>query len=458
MGGQVSVVIPVYNAAANLRLCLASLRASETAPLECIVVDDGSTDESAKVAGEYGAKMLSTGGRLGPASARNIGARAASGDILLFVDSDVCLHSDTIGKIVAEFDNDPSLDAMMGSYDSTPSVSAFLSQYRNLMHCYVHQSSPRKAGTFWAGCGAIRRAVFLDFGGFNEMYQAPAIEDIELGYRLAQANRNLILCPDIQVKHLKRWSLGNMLRTDFVYRALPWSELSLHSGRMPDALSLRISQRISVVLVFLVSMMAAYLAVHWHAYFLTPLFATFFILLSGYWVEGWCNRAPMVSWIMAGMLVLIAGLSWAVHMRAIIPLVVIAALGLFVRHRYAYSRETWRRRTGAWVGGYSLVAAGLVWIYFPWKPMAFLLLLLLLGLVWANQQFYLFLAAERGKFFALAAIPFHLLYFFSSGVAFLIVLVKLQFDRLFGSARRPAGFAGHRAGSTEEAKATATMR
>jgi len=51
-----------------------------------------------------------------------------------------------------------------------------------------------------------------------------------------------------------------------------------------------------------------------------------------------------------------------------------------------------------------------------------------------------------------------LLYFFSSGVAFLIVLVKLQFDRLFGSARRPAGFAGHRAGSTEEAKATATMR
>jgi hypothetical protein len=158
------------------------------------------------------------------------------------------------------------------------------------------------------------------------------------------------------------------------------------------------------------------------------------------------------------MLVLIAGLSWAVHMRAIIPLVVIAALGLFVRHRYAYSRETWRRRTGAWVGGYSLVAAGLVWIYFPWKPMAFLLLLLLLGLVWANQQFYLFLAAERGKFFALAAIPFHLLYFFSSGVAFLIVLVKLQFDRLFGSARRPAGFAGHRAGSTEEAKATATMR
>jgi glycosyltransferase involved in cell wall biosynthesis len=261
-------------------------------------VDDGSTDGSAQVALEFGAKVLSTGGRLGPASARNIGAQAASGGILLFVDADVCVHSDTIGKIAAEFDNDPSLDALMGSYDDSPSVSYFLSQYRNLLHCFVHQTSPRRAATFWAGCGAIRKSVFLNFGGFNEMYQAPAIEDIELGYRLAQDNRNLILCPEIQVKHLKRWSLRSMVRTDFFYRALPWSRLTLRSGHMPDSLSLRISQRISVVLVFLTTMMAAYLALHWHAYFLTPLFATFFILLSGYWVEGWAHHSSGVSWIM----------------------------------------------------------------------------------------------------------------------------------------------------------------
>jgi glycosyltransferase involved in cell wall biosynthesis len=451
MRPQVSVVIPVYNDASSLGLCLASLRASEAAPLECIVVDDGSTDGSGRVASEYGAKVLSTGGRRGPASARNIGARAASGDVLLFVDADVCVHSDTIGRIVAEFDNDPSLDALMGSYDRSPSSPTFVSQYRNLLHCFVHQSSPRKAVTFWAGCGAIRKSVFLAFGGFNEMYQAPAIEDIELGYRLAQANHNLILCPDIQVKHLKHWSLHSMLKTDFFYRALPWSQLSLRSGHMPDALSLRISQRISVALVCLVTMMAAYLALHWHAYFLTPLFATFFILLSGYWVEGWSHHSYIVSWIMGAMLVLIAGLSYVFHMRAIIPMVLIAALGLFIRHRYAYSRETRRRRIGVVVGGYSLVAAGLVWIYFPWKPIALLLLLLLLGLVAVNQQFYLFLAAERGKFFAVAAIPFHLLYFFSCGVAFLIELVRFQVGRLLGSA-------GGRAGSAEGARAKAAVR
>jgi glycosyltransferase involved in cell wall biosynthesis len=435
---QVSVIIPVFNDAGNLGLCLASLRASQDLPREIIVVDDGSTDGSGAVAAKWGAKVLSSGGRRGPACARNIGAKEAVGDVLLFIDADVCVNSDTIRRIRAEFDDDPNLDALMGSYDTTPQASTFVSQYRNLLHCFVHQSSPGKAATFWTGCGAIRKSVFLEFGGFNQMYGAPAIEDVELGYRLFQAKRNLILCPDIQVKHLKRWNLKNMLRTDFFYRALPWSQLSLSSGNMPDALSLRISQRISVALVFLVSLMAAYLTLHWHVYFLVPFFATFFILLSGYWIGGWAHASVLVSSIMGGMLLAIAGLAYAFHMYAIVPLVALAALGLFVRHRYAYAVYDRRKRTGVWMGGYSLVAAALVWIYFPWKPMALLLFLLFLGLIIANQQFYLFLATERGKFFALAAIPFHVLYFFSCGVAFIIEFVKFKADRFFGSSRRQA--------------------
>jgi hypothetical protein len=75
----------------------------------------------------------------------------------------------------------------------------------------------------------------------------------------------------------------------------------------------------------------------------------------------------------------------------------------------------------------------------------------LLGLLVANQQFYLFLAAKRGKLFALAAIPFHLLYFFSSGVAFLIVLVRFRAGKLWGSA-------GRRAAATKAASAQATVR
>jgi len=122
-----------------------------------------------------------------------------------------------------------------------------------------------------------------------------------------------------------------------------------------------------------------------------------------------------------------------------------------VRHRYGCARETWRRWTGICLGGYSLVAAGLVWMYFPWKPTAILLPLLLAGLLIANQQFYVFLAAERGIVFTLAAIPFHLLYFFSNAVAFLIELTKFKVGQLLGlesSRRRPAGEANRKTKTT----------
>ena len=77
---QVSVIIPVFNDAGNLGLCLASLRASQDLPLEIIVVDDGSTDGSGAVAAKWGAKVLTTGGRRGPACARNVGAKQAIGE------------------------------------------------------------------------------------------------------------------------------------------------------------------------------------------------------------------------------------------------------------------------------------------------------------------------------------------------------------------------------------------
>jgi glycosyltransferase involved in cell wall biosynthesis len=438
---RISVVIPVYNSATELDQCLAALSRSKQAPIECIVVDDGSTDDSAGIAARHGVKVLSTRGRYGPARARNIGAKAANGDILLFLDADVSVHPDTLSRITAEFATDLKLVALMGSYDSSPSARDFVSQYRNLLHCFVHHHSKRLATTFWAGCGAIRRQTFLDFCGFNENYRSPSIEDIELGYRLAQANQKVILNADIQVKHLKHWNLRGMIKADFFYRALPWSELSLRSGVMPNDLNLCISQRISVALVAILIVLATYLSVHSRAYFLTPLFATFFILLSGYWIESSVSRSTSAMMTMGTVLSVIVGLSYWFHMFAIIPMVLLASLALFTRHRYASTRESWRRRTGILVGGYALLVIGLVWIYLPWHTVGFSFLLLLLILVLLNNQFYVFLAADRGKLFALAAIPFHLLYFASSGVAFTLASIRhsgRRFARRSTGATRPS--------------------
>src|SRR5689334_22179878 len=96
---RVSVVIPAYNAAPTLTLCLQSLAGSEVAPFETFVVDDGSSDDTAEIARRFGATVLTTGGRKGPAHARNLGARAATGEVLFFFDSDVCIRCGTISRI-----------------------------------------------------------------------------------------------------------------------------------------------------------------------------------------------------------------------------------------------------------------------------------------------------------------------------------------------------------------------
>ena len=75
-----------------------------------------------------------------------------------------------------------------------PRLQGVVSQYRNLLHHFVHQHGNSEASTFWAGCGAIRRSVFEEMGGFDEQrFPTPSIEDIELGYRLRQAGHRILL-------------------------------------------------------------------------------------------------------------------------------------------------------------------------------------------------------------------------------------------------------------------------
>jgi hypothetical protein len=65
-------------------------------------------------------------------------------------------------------------------------------------------------------------------GGFDaERYPWPSIEDIELGYRLRAAGGRIRLAKEVQVRHLKRWTLGDLVRTDLFRRGIPWSELLL---------------------------------------------------------------------------------------------------------------------------------------------------------------------------------------------------------------------------------------
>jgi len=250
---SVSLIIPVYNGGEAFVRCLAHVALLDPRPREVIVVDDGSSDDSMSLAKASGATVLQTGRQQGPSVARNLGAAAAQGDVLFFVDADCEVQSDAIRVVMDAFASDESIDAMIGSYDDQPSAPNLLSQYKNLLHHYVHQSAGTTGFTFWGACGAIRRAVFQQSGGFDESYARPCIEDIELGYRLVAAGHRIRVCPALTVRHLKKWTPRVLFHTDFFLRAMPWSELILRSGRMENDLNISYAARARVALSMLIA-------------------------------------------------------------------------------------------------------------------------------------------------------------------------------------------------------------
>ncbi len=245
----ISVIVPVHNGEKYIAQCIGALAKSSFKSYEVIVVDDASTDNTVEICRSFAVKVIELNSQSGPASARNEGAKQAVGDIILFIDADVVANDDTVGRVAKAFENNPDISAVFGSYDDFPSAPDFLSQYRNLLHHFVHQKSGREATTFWAGCGAVRRDVFLELDGFDcSRFEKPSIEDIHLGYRMTERGYKIMLDKRLQVKHLKEWGWWSMLKTDIFSRALPWSKLIIESRSMPRDLNLSVTDRMSILL------------------------------------------------------------------------------------------------------------------------------------------------------------------------------------------------------------------
>ena len=227
-----SAIVPATNDPPTLGRCTAAILDADAAPEELVVVREPV--------------------RSGPAAARNAGAREATGDVLVFIDADIAVHSDAFTRIREAFAAQEHLVAIFGSYDDEPEAPGIVSQFRNLLHHHVHQTSAGAATTFWGGIGAVRREAFERVGGFDEQrFPVPSIEDIELGLRLTADGALIVLDPRIQGTHLKHWSLPQMVRTDFHNRGVPWVELLLESRGGSSALNLGWRHRLSMASVVL---------------------------------------------------------------------------------------------------------------------------------------------------------------------------------------------------------------
>ena len=277
----VSIIVPVYNGGLGFEKCLNGIRKSIYQNYELIVVDNGSTDNSVSIAHKYGDLILHCPGPSGPGATRNMGAEYSQGNILFFIDADVVIRPDTLSKVVAAFEMHQDVAAVMGSYDNQPPASNFLSQYKNLLHHFVHQEGNPEASTFWGGCGAIRKNIFQSVRGFDQdRYPYPSIEDIELGYRLRAQGYRILLDKTIQVTHLKEWRLNSLLRAEILYRAVPWSKLIFERKGILNDLNLQVSQRISGGLACLIFCLLPFSLIYPMALFVLIILSTTIFILN----------------------------------------------------------------------------------------------------------------------------------------------------------------------------------
>ncbi|MEN8183069.1 MAG: glycosyltransferase [Myxococcota bacterium] len=212
-----SVVIPARNCGRALARTLRELFEKTEAldRMEVIVVDDGSTDDTREVAAEHPVELVELGSHGGAALARNAGARRARGEFLCFLDADCVPEA---GALDTMLDHCLSgRDCVVGCYARESLSPRFGSRYKSLIHHSLFLDSPPQISWFWTGCGAVRRSIFEEVGGFDqELFPGVAgVEDHLLGVRLVQRGIRIDFDPRIVVSHDHPRSAAQVVRNDF---------------------------------------------------------------------------------------------------------------------------------------------------------------------------------------------------------------------------------------------------
>ncbi len=125
------MIIPVYNSSDTLALFLESVLVSDYGDVQVIVVDDGSTDGIPEIARAL-CETITLPVHAGPANAGNEGAKLATGAVLFFLDADIMIEKNTIGKIMTRLESRPELGGLFCSYQADTPVHTFYSKFKTL--------------------------------------------------------------------------------------------------------------------------------------------------------------------------------------------------------------------------------------------------------------------------------------------------------------------------------------
>ncbi|MBW1863321.1 MAG: glycosyltransferase [Deltaproteobacteria bacterium] len=217
-----TVIVPAYNAQKTLPKLLDSLSNQSYSDFEVIVVDDYSQDYTPQIVQSYPCSLIRLSENHGPAYCRNIGAKNAKGDILVFTDSD-CRVDRYWLEIIQEIFNKYNTEAIMGRLVLMPSsvlgdsISALGFPAGGAVGFDKIWKVDKKGFTdSLSSCNcAIKKDIFWKVGGFDESFPYAGGEDSLLAYNLRGANYKIKYCPDVLVYHEARNSMRSFIKWQF---------------------------------------------------------------------------------------------------------------------------------------------------------------------------------------------------------------------------------------------------
>lgn len=179
---MLSIIIPTRNEAHNIADCIKAVAwAQTTGSVEIIVVDNFSTDSTAALAGELGARVVQFGNER--SCQRNRGGMVeARGEYLFFIDADMRVKRETLEEILALVNNGNPPNALYVREEMTG--HSFLTRVRNFERSYYD-------ATCIDGLRVVRRSLFLELKGFDETLCGP--EDWDFDRRLLQKTDNVAI-------------------------------------------------------------------------------------------------------------------------------------------------------------------------------------------------------------------------------------------------------------------------
>ena len=214
---MISIIVPVYNGEETIKECLEALLDQSVArnEYEIIVVNDGSCDGTEELVRGYDVTLLPQP-NLGPAAARNRGAREARGEILLFTDADCAPTYTWIEEMIRPLQNS-EIVGVKGVYRTRQ--RGLLPRFVQLEYesKYDKMAKDRYIDFIDAYSAGYRRAIFEENGGFDPVFPVPSAEDVEFSFRLARKGYTMVFAPQAVVHHHHDVSIWEYLRRKFRY-------------------------------------------------------------------------------------------------------------------------------------------------------------------------------------------------------------------------------------------------